>query len=53
MDIRGQKGTVMDENKFHSISWQENGYQYSMFIVDSKRTIEDLVAYTKQMTIVK
>ncbi|MEY9979595.1 outer membrane lipoprotein carrier protein LolA [Lysinibacillus sp. RC79] len=53
MDIRGQKGTVMDENKFHCINWQENGYQYSMFIVDSKQTIEDLVAYAKQMTIVK
>lgn len=53
MDIRGQKGTVMDENKFHCISWQENGYQYSMFIVDSKQTIEDLVANAKQMTIVK
>ncbi|MBG9455714.1 hypothetical protein ABE61_17025 [Lysinibacillus sphaericus] len=53
MDIRGQKGTVMDEQKFHSIGWQENGYQYSIFIGDSKRTIEDLVAYAKQMTIVK
>ncbi|MEB2299075.1 DUF4367 domain-containing protein [Lysinibacillus xylanilyticus] len=53
MDIRGQKGTVMDENKFHCISWQENGYQYSMFIVDSKQTIENFAAYAKQMAIVK
>jgi outer membrane lipoprotein-sorting protein len=53
MDIRGQKGTVMDEQKFRYISWQENGYQYTIFNVDSKQTIEDLVAYAKQMTIVK
>ncbi|MDM5247765.1 outer membrane lipoprotein-sorting protein [Lysinibacillus sp. G4S2] len=53
MDIRGQKGTVMDEKKFRSISWQENGYQYTIFIGDSELTIEDLAAYAKQMTIVK
>ncbi|QPQ31360.1 LolA family protein [Lysinibacillus sp. JNUCC 51] len=53
MDIRGQKGTVMDEQNFRCISWQENGYQYSIFLANSKLTIEDLVAYAKQMTIVK
>lgn len=53
MDIRGQKGTVMDGKNFRHISWQENGYQYNMFSVDPKQTIEDLVAYAKQMTIVK
>ncbi|MFJ7886512.1 outer-membrane lipoprotein carrier protein LolA [Lysinibacillus xylanilyticus] len=53
MDIRGQKGTVMDEQKFRYISWEENGYQYTIFNVDSKQTIEDLVAYAKQMTNVK
>ncbi|MGE7926483.1 LolA family protein [Lysinibacillus xylanilyticus] len=53
MDIRGQKGTVMDGKNFRCISWQENGYQYSIFLANSKLTIEDLVAYAKQMTIVK
>ncbi|MEY9974183.1 outer membrane lipoprotein-sorting protein [Lysinibacillus sp. RC46] len=53
MDIRGQKGTVMDEKNFRYISWQENGYQYSIFLAKPKLTIEDLVAYAKQMTIVK
>ncbi|MFE3573543.1 outer membrane lipoprotein carrier protein LolA [Lysinibacillus sp. NPDC059133] len=53
MDIRGQKGTFMDENKFSYIDWQENGYQYSIMNGNSERTIEDLVAYAKQMTIVK
>ncbi|MGE7945462.1 DUF4367 domain-containing protein [Lysinibacillus sp. NPDC093688] len=53
MDIRGQKGTFMDEKKFRYISWQENGYQYSIMNNNPERTIEDLAAYAKQMTIVK
>ncbi|MFJ6208523.1 outer membrane lipoprotein carrier protein LolA [Lysinibacillus sp. NPDC092081] len=53
MDIRGQKGTVMDEKKFRYIGWQENGYQYGIMIGNSDLTIENLVAYAKQMAIVK
>ena len=53
MDIRGQKGTVMDEKKFRFISWQENGYEYNIMNGNSERTIEDLASYAKQMIIVK
>ncbi|KOS60132.1 outer membrane lipoprotein carrier protein LolA [Lysinibacillus agricola] len=53
MDIRGQKGTVMDMDKFRYIGWQEKGYQYGIMIGNPELTIEDLVAYAKQMTIVK
>lgn len=53
MDIRGQKGTFMDEKKFRYIDWQENGYQYSIMNGNSERTIEDLAAYAKQMIVVK
>ncbi|MGE7688465.1 LolA family protein [Lysinibacillus sp. NPDC097214] len=52
-DIRGQKGTFMDEKKFRYIDWQENGYRYSIMNNNPERTVEDLVAYAKQMTIVK
>ncbi len=53
MDIRGQKGTVMDESKFRYIGWQEKGYQYGIMMVNPELTIEDLAAYAKQMTVVK
>lgn len=53
IDIRGQKGTVMDDKNFRSIAWQENGYQYSMVGENPELTIEDLVSYAKQMELVQ
>ncbi len=53
MDIRGQKGTVMDDKNFRSIAWQENGYQYSIVGENPELTIEDLVGYAKQMKFVQ
>ncbi|GED61579.1 hypothetical protein LFU01_00310 [Lysinibacillus fusiformis] len=53
MDIRGQKGTVMDDKNFRSIAWQENGYQYSIVGENPELTIEDLVSYAQQMEFVQ
>lgn len=53
IDIRGQKGTAMDEKKFRYIGWQENGYQYGIMNENPERAIADLKAYAEQMIIVK
>ncbi|WP_445480263.1 LolA family protein [Lysinibacillus irui] len=53
MDIRGQKGTVMDDQHFRSIAWQENGYQYSIVGQNPELTVEDLVSYAQKMTVVQ
>ncbi|WP_396631456.1 outer membrane lipoprotein carrier protein LolA, partial [Lysinibacillus sp. D4A3_S15] len=39
IDIRGQKGTVMDDKNFRLIAWQENGYQYSIVGENPELTI--------------
>lgn len=53
IDIRGQKGTVMDGENFRSLAWQENGYQYSMVGQNPELTVEDLLSYAQQMTVVQ
>ncbi|WP_249645799.1 MULTISPECIES: outer membrane lipoprotein-sorting protein [unclassified Lysinibacillus] len=53
MVIRGQKGTVMDDENFRSISWQENGYQYNIVGENPALTLEDLLSYVQQMTFVQ
>ncbi|UKJ47070.1 outer membrane lipoprotein-sorting protein [Lysinibacillus sp. ACHW1.5] len=53
IDIRGQKGAVMDGENFRSLAWQENGYQYSMVGQNPELTVEDLVSFAQQMTVVQ
>ncbi|WP_155590769.1 LolA family protein [Lysinibacillus cavernae] len=53
MSIRGQKGTVMDDENFRSISWQENGYQYNIVGENPELTLEDLLSYVQHMTLVQ
>ncbi|MCL1694521.1 outer membrane lipoprotein-sorting protein [Lysinibacillus sp. BPa_S21] len=53
IEVRNQKGTFMKLGDILTISWQENGNQYNILSENPKLTKEDLLAYAKQMTIVK
>lgn len=43
----------MDSENFRSLAWQENGYQYSMVGQNPELTVEDLLSYAQQMTVVQ
>lgn len=53
VEVRGQKGTLMEQGDFRLISWQEKGYQYSIIAENPDLTLEDILAYTEKMTIVQ
>ncbi|MFJ7736222.1 outer membrane lipoprotein carrier protein LolA [Lysinibacillus sp. NPDC097287] len=53
IEVRGQKGTLMEQGDFRLISWQENGYQYSIIAENPDLTVEDILAFTEKMTIVQ
>lgn len=53
IEVRGQKGTIMDTENFRYISWQEKGYQYGIIIENPELTTEDILAYAQQMTVVQ
>lgn len=53
IEVRNQKGTFMKLGDILTISWQENGSQYNILSENPNLTKEDLLAYAKQMTIVK
>lgn len=49
IDIRGQKGTVMDESFFRYIGWEEDEYQYGIIIEHPDLTVEDAIQVAEQM----
>ncbi|MGE6516485.1 LolA family protein [Lysinibacillus sphaericus] len=53
IEVRGQKGTVMEQGEFRYIGWQEHGYQYGIIIENPEMTIEDVLSAAQQMTIVQ
>ncbi|MGE7090535.1 LolA family protein [Lysinibacillus sp. NPDC048646] len=53
IEVRGQKGTVMEDEKFRYVGWQENGYQYGIIIENPELTIDDILTSAQQMTIVQ
>lgn len=53
IEVRGQKGTLTEQGNFRSISWQEDGYQYSVLLENSEMTVEDVYTYVDKMTVVQ
>ncbi|MFJ7953885.1 outer membrane lipoprotein carrier protein LolA [Lysinibacillus sp. NPDC096418] len=53
IEVRGKKGTRIEQGDFRLINWQENGYQYSIMAENKDLTVEDLLAYTEKMSIVQ
>jgi len=53
IQVRGQEGTYMELGDRFVISWNENGYQYSILTENPDLTKEEILAYAKEMTIVQ
>lgn len=53
IDIRDEKGTVMDLDEFRSIVWTENGLTYSVLLTDPKLSIEEFVKMANDMELVE
>ncbi|MEG0260634.1 MAG: sigma-E factor regulatory protein RseB domain-containing protein, partial [Lysinibacillus sp.] len=53
IDVRGYKGTKMDEGDFRYIGWLEGDYQYGMIIENSELTFEEVLRYAEMMTTVQ
>lgn len=49
VEIRGKEGAFMDESVMRLLSWQEDGMSYSVDLVDSNITLEDIIEMTENM----
>ena len=53
IEVRGKRGSLMEQGNFRHVGWQENGYQYGIIIDNPEMTTEDILAYAEKMTVVQ